>query len=90
VVVALFMTLNRLRNRTGMLATLQFFQAAGLIAGVAALYRPLGLDSVGWVTLGVEIVLAAAVVPSVYRWLRGTPAVPETPEPDERPTQPIH
>ncbi|WP_181781553.1 lipopolysaccharide biosynthesis protein [Pseudonocardia pini] len=70
VVVSLFMTLNRLRNRTGVLAGLQLVQSAALIGGVVALYPTLGLDAVGWVTLGVELVLAAVVAPSVVRWLR--------------------
>ncbi|SDE61188.1 lipopolysaccharide biosynthesis protein [Pseudonocardia oroxyli] len=73
VVVALFMTLNRLRNRTWVLAVLQGVQAAALIGGVVALHGPLGLNAVGWVTLGVELLLALAVLPAVIRWLRGTP-----------------
>ncbi|GAA4545729.1 hypothetical protein [Pseudonocardia xishanensis] len=72
VVVALFMTLNRLRNRTWVLATLQLVQAAALIGGVAALHGTLGLDAVGWTTLGVELLLALVVLGPVIRWLRGT------------------
>lgn len=72
VVVALFMTLNRLRNRTWVLATLQLVQSAALIGAVAVLHGPLGLDAVGWATLGVEAVLALVVLGPVVRWLRGS------------------
>ncbi|MFR9807272.1 lipopolysaccharide biosynthesis protein [Pseudonocardia sp. RS010] len=71
VVVSLYMTMARLENRTAPLAWIQLVQSVLLIAGVAVLHGPLGLNSVGWVTLVVEIVLALAVGPVVLRWLRG-------------------
>jgi hypothetical protein len=56
-------------------------QSVLLIAGVAVLHGPLGLDSVGWVTLVIEIVLALAVGPVVVRWLRGQRDPRSLPEP---------
>jgi O-antigen/teichoic acid export membrane protein len=70
VVVSLFITMSRLRNRTGVLAGLQFVQAVGLIGGAVLLSGPLGLVAVGWSALVVELLLAAAVAPWVVGWLR--------------------
>ncbi|MCE3554599.1 lipopolysaccharide biosynthesis protein [Pseudonocardia sp. RS11V-5] len=71
VVVSLYMTMTRLENRTAPLAWIQLVQSALLIAGVAVLHGPLGLDAVGWATLAIEIGLALVVAPVVLRWLRG-------------------
>lgn len=71
VVVSLYMAMSRLDNRTAPLAWIQLVQSALLIAGVAVLHGPLGLNCVGWMTLGIEVLLALAVGPGVARWLRG-------------------
>ena len=76
VVVSLYITMSRLRNRTGPLAVLQFVQAVGLVGGTVLLCGPLGLDAVGWSALGVELALAAAVAPQVVGWLRSDRARP--------------
>jgi O-antigen/teichoic acid export membrane protein len=70
VVVSLYMTMSRLRNRTAPLAVLQLVQAVGVLAGTVLLSGPLGLDAVGWSALVVEVGMALAVAPSVVRWLR--------------------
>lgn len=70
VVVTLFMTHSRMRNRTINLAILQFVQAAALIGGTLLLSDSLGLDAVGWSALGIELALALVLAPRVLRWLR--------------------
>jgi O-antigen/teichoic acid export membrane protein len=75
------MTMTRLENRTAPLAWIQLVQSVLLIAGVAVLHGPLGLDSVGWATLAIEIVLALAVGPVVLRWLRGQRSPRSRPDP---------
>jgi O-antigen/teichoic acid export membrane protein len=75
VVVSLYMTMSRLRNRTAPLAVLQLVQAVGILAGTVLFSGSLGLDAVGWSALLVELGMAVAVAPSVVRWLRsGRPA----------------
>jgi O-antigen/teichoic acid export membrane protein len=77
VVVSLYMTMSRLRNRTGPLAVLQIVQSVGILAGTVALSGPLGLDAVGWSALVVELAMAAAVAVPTLRWLRsGQPVEP--------------
>src|SRR3954466_11392758 len=70
VVVSLYMTMSRLRNRTAPLAVLQLVQAVGILAGTVLLSGSLGLDAVGWSALVVELGMAVAVSPSVVAWLR--------------------
>lgn len=76
VVVSLYMTMSRLRNRTGPLAVLQLVQAVGIVAGTVALSGSLGLDAVGWSALVVEVGMAVVLAPSVVRWLRSDRARP--------------
>jgi O-antigen/teichoic acid export membrane protein len=77
VVVSLYMTMSRLRNRTGPLAVLQLVQAVGIVAGTVAFSGSLGLDAVGWSALVVEVGMAVVLAPSVVRWLRSDRARPE-------------
>ncbi len=69
--VALYVTKCRLDNRTGMLALLQFTQAALVIGGTAVFAPTAGLVAVGWSVLAAEVVPALAVARPVARWLRG-------------------
>lgn len=70
VVVSLFVTKSRLENRTGRLAVLQSAQAVLLIGATLLLSRPLGLVAVGWAVLAAELIPAAVLGGSVWRWLR--------------------
>jgi len=70
VVVSLYMTMSRLRNRTAPLAALQLVQAVGVLAGTVLFSGSLGLDAVGWSALVVELGMAVAVAAPVVRWLR--------------------
>lgn len=69
--VALYVTKCRLDNRTGMLALLQFTQAALVVGGTAVFAPTAGLVAVGWSVLAAEVVPALAVARPVARWLRG-------------------
>jgi O-antigen/teichoic acid export membrane protein len=77
VVVSLYMTMSRLRNRTAPLAVLQLIQAVGILAGTVLLSGSLGLDAVGWSALVVEVGMAVAVAPWVVRWLRSGRRAPQ-------------
>jgi len=69
--VALYVTKCRLDNRTGMLALLQFAQAALVVGGTAAFAPTAGLVAVGWSAVVAELVPALFVAGPVTRWLRG-------------------
>jgi O-antigen/teichoic acid export membrane protein len=69
--VALYVTKCRLDNRTGMLALLQFTQAALVVGGTAVFAPTAGLVAVGWSVLAAEVGPALAVARPVARWLRG-------------------
>ncbi|MEJ8278002.1 lipopolysaccharide biosynthesis protein [Pseudonocardia spirodelae] len=78
VVVTLWMTKERLANRTFGLAAQQLVHCVIVLGGIPLLAPTLGVDAVGWMWLAGELVLAIAFAPSVYRWLR-RPAPPEEP-----------
>ena len=69
--VALYVTKCRLDNRTGMLALLQFTQAALVVGGTAVFAPTAGLVAVGWSVVAAEVVPALVVARPVARWLRG-------------------
>jgi O-antigen/teichoic acid export membrane protein len=69
--VALYVTKCRLDNRTGMLALLQFTQAALVVGGTAVFAPTAGLVAVGWSVVAAEVVLALVVARPVARWLSG-------------------
>jgi O-antigen/teichoic acid export membrane protein len=69
--VALYVSKCRLDNRTGMLALMQFTQAAVVVGGTAVFAPTVGLVAVGWSVVAAEVVPALAVVRPVARWLRG-------------------
>jgi hypothetical protein len=68
--VALYVAKCRLDNRTGMLALMQFLQAAVVVGGTAVFAPTAGLVAVGWSVVAAELVPALAVAGPVARWLR--------------------
>ncbi|HXV94166.1 MAG TPA: hypothetical protein VD813_12760 [Pseudonocardia sp.] len=69
VVVSLYATMCRLRERTGRLALVQCAEAVLLVGGTVAFSGTLGLVAVGWSALAGQLVLAVVVAPRVIAWL---------------------